>query len=270
MTVATAVLEKGKVASRGQLLALGFSDWQIRSAMASGSIRRAAPGVYILGDPHPMSRHLAENHAALTCFSAAKEMGLWVLHAPEAPHVGTAHGRPVPGCVTHRYKGTLTFWDIVRHCTRCGTDVEVLCVLESAVIKKRCTISELRREFSRRKDARIRRLIDLIDPQSMSIAETCARFHLLKAGHSVQVQYHVRKMGHLDAMVDGQLGLEIDGREFHDNAKAWAEDLRRGNVLTVRDVPTLRIRASVAMYHPEEMLRWVEQALATISARHSK
>ena len=129
MTVEAAVLEEGKVARRSRLLALGFTDWQIRHAIASGSIRRASPGVYTLEDPHPMNRHLAEHHAVLTCFSAAKEMGLWVLHSPDAPHVGTAHGRPVPGCVTHRYKGVLTLWDTIRHCTRCGTDVEVLCVL---------------------------------------------------------------------------------------------------------------------------------------------
>ncbi|WP_354212670.1 hypothetical protein [Arthrobacter sp. UYCu511] len=141
--------------------------------------------------------------------------------------------------------------------------------MESAVVKHKVTLAQLRTLFNRRNDGRVRTIIESIDPQSMSIAETCARYHLKKAGYNVQGQAHIRGMGHLDALVDGQLGLEIDGREYHNNEKAWEEDLRRGNVLVIEDVPVLHFRAAVAMYYPEEMLRWVRQALESIAAtRH--
>lgn len=267
-TVESAVSALGCTARRGALLERGFSDWDIRRALESGSIRRTARGVYATTGSTALGQHIAGHQAKLSCFSRAKEMGLWVLNEPATPHVATAHGRPVPGCVAHRYAGKLSFQDVLRHCAQCGTELETLCVLESAVVLKRCTIAQLRQAFSRRKDGKVRKIIGMIDPQSMSIAETCSRYHLVMAGHSVQGQAFVRGMGHLDALVDGQLGIEIDGAEYHNDAKAWEEDLRRGNVLTVRGIPTLHFRAAVALYHPEEMLAWVDEALAAIAAAH--
>ena len=267
--IESAIAARGGAVRRVALLNKGYSDWHIRRALGSGAIRRISRGVYATSGSLPLAEHLAKNQAQLTCFGRAKQEGLWVLHDQDIPHVGIAHGRPVSGCVSHRFKGTLTLRDILRHCAQCGTELEILCVLESAVVKHKVTLAQLRTLFNRRNDGRVRTIIESIDPQSMSIAETCARYHLKKAGYNVQGQAHIRGMGHLDALVDGQLGLEIDGREYHNNEKAWEEDLRRGNVLVIEDVPVLHFRAAVAMYYPEEMLRWVRQALESIAAtRH--
>lgn len=256
----------GGTVRRGVLLDGGFSDRQIRLAVKSEAIRKVSRGVYATAGSTSQAEHLASNRAELTCFARAKEEELWVLHDQDIPHVATAHGHPIPGCVTHRIQGKLRLRDILRHCAKCGTEVEVLCVLESAVVKNKCTIAQLRKLFSRRNDVRTRKIIDMIDPQSMAPAETCARYYLRKAGYNVQGQAHIRGMGHLDALVDGQLGLEIDGKEYHNNEDAWKEDLRRGNVLVVEGVPTLHFRAAVAMYYPEELRSWVEKALETIAA----
>ncbi|MHA7304987.1 hypothetical protein ACX80E_07050 [Arthrobacter sp. TMN-49] len=259
----------GRASSRKALLARGLTDWQLRAALAAGTVRQLARGVYALPDATALAAHLATNQAILDCYSRAETLGLWVLQPPAIPHVATAHGRPVTGCVVHRVKGRLTFWDVLRHCVQCGSDLEALCVVESAVVLKKCTIIELRRVFTRNKDGRIRRIIGMIDPQSMSIAETCGRYRLRQAGYNVQGQAAIAGMGHLDALIDGVLGLEIDGEKYHNDPKAWAEDLRRGNILTVKGIPTLHIKASTAMYYPDVMLDWVRQALATIAAaRH--
>lgn len=258
----------GRTGRRKILLARGLTDWQLKQALAAGTVSQIARGVYALPDATALDVHLAENQASLDCYSRAEALGLWVLHPPAIPHVATAHGRAVIGCVVHRVKGRLTFWDFLRHCVQCGSDIEALCVVESAVVLKKCTISQLRRVFTRNKDGRMRRIIDLIDPQSMSIAETCGRYHLRQAGFNVQGQAAIAGMGHLDALVDGVLGLEIDGEKYHNDPQAWSEDLRRGNVLTVKGIPTLHIKASTAMYFPDVMLDWVRQALATIAAAH--
>lgn len=258
----------GKAARRKELLIHGITDWGLKQAVESGAVRQSARGVFALPDASELDVHLADNQAWLDCFSRAEQMGLWVLNIPQQPHVATAHGRPVAGCFVHRIRGRLTIWDVLRHCVQCGCDVEALCVLESAVVLKKCTISQLRRVFTRRKDGRARRLIDRIDPQSMSIAETCGRYHLQEAGYNVQGQASIRGMGHLDALIEGVLGVEIDGKEYHNDPKAWEEDLRRGNVLTVRGVPTLHIKASTAMYFPDVLLDWVRQALVTIASAH--
>lgn len=264
--IESVVAALGTAVRRKRLIGRGYTDWHIRRALKSGAILRISRGVYATVDSSPMAEHLAKHQAELTCFGRAKTEGLWVLHDQDVPHVGTAHGRPVPGCVTHRFRGRLSLRAILRHCAQCGTELEILCVLESAVIKDKCTMAELRTLFSRRKDGRVRKIIDMIDPQSMSIAETCARYHLKAADYNVQGQALIPGMGHLDALVDGQLGLEIDGKDYHNNEKAWEEDLRRGNVLIIANVPTLHFKAAVAMYYPEEMLRWVRQALETIAA----
>ena len=265
--VESVIAALGGTVRRSVLVDRGFSDRHIRQAVQSGRIRRVCRGVYAAEGSSPMAEHLASNQAELTCFGRARQEGLWVLHAQDVPHVGTAHGRPVSGCVTHRFQGRLLLRDILRHCAQCGTELEILCVLESAVVKKKCTVAQLRAFFSRRNDARTRKIIGLIDPQSMSIPETCARYQLQKAGYNVQGQAYIRGMGHLDALVDGQLGLEIDGKDHHNNEEAWKEDLRRGNVLMIQDVPVLHFRAAVAMYFPEEMLRWIRQAFETLAAR---
>lgn len=265
-SVESLIAKLGGAVRRKDLVARGITDWAIRKSLAAGTIRQIGRGVFAVPEASTMDELLATHQAALDCYSRAEQLGLWVLHRPVRPHVATAHGREVPGCVVHRAQGRLSFWDFLRHCAQCGTELEALCVFESAVVLKHCTIAQLRRVFIRRKDSRIRRIVDRIDPQSQSIAETCARYHLLEAGHNVQGQAAIRGMGHLDALVDGVLGLEIDGEKYHNDPNAWEEDLRRGNVLTIQGIPTLHFKAAVALYYPEELLQWVRSALNTIAS----
>jgi len=258
----------GTAARRKDLILGGLTDWDLAQAVASGRVRKVERSVFALPNASERDLHLAAHKAYLDCFNRAEQLGLWVLHAPEAIHVATAHGRPVPGCFVHRIRGQLTLWDVLRHCVKCGTDIEALCVMESAVVLKECSLGQLRSNFQRRNDSRARRIIDMIDPQSQSIAETSGRYHLIKAGYNVQGQAAIRGMGHLDLLVEGVLGIETDGEKYHNTAKAWAEDLRRYNVLAIRGVPTLHIRASDALYHPQSMLDLVRMALQAINSAH--
>lgn len=254
-------------ARRPDLIKRGLTDWDLQRAVAEGRVRRLARSVYALPDATAFDVLLATNQAQLGCFSRAEKMGLWVLNTPPIPHVAVIHGRPVPGCKVHRFKGRLTLWDVLRHCVQCGTELEALCAVESALVKKKCTMSQLRRVFDKRKDAAMRRILDKVDPQSQSIAETCGRYFLRDAGFNVQGQASVRGMGHLDLLVEGILGVETDGEKYHNSASAWAEDLRRLNVLTIRDVPTLHVKASDAMYHPDVTVELVRNALRTLENR---
>lgn len=245
------------------LLAAGISRRRVAAAVSDGAVVLAARGVYALPDAGPLALHLARNQSVKACFSAAAALGLWCIKEPETPHVAAAHGRPVPGCVVHRHRGPLTLVDLLRQCVRCGTEVEALAVLESAVVLKKASISTLRDAFPGRGGAAGRHILGMVDPQSMSIIETVARYHLLRTGYNVHSQVAVRGMGHLDLLVEGILGIELDGEAHHNNASAFAEDLRRGNVLVIRGIPTLRIPGSVVLFHPETMLEWVREALKT-------
>ncbi|MBP2411818.1 very-short-patch-repair endonuclease [Arthrobacter stackebrandtii] len=259
------IAQFGKVARRRDLIENGCTDWGIAVAQRDGLITKVAPGYFALPGAHPLDVRLAQHQARRACFSQAEELGLWVVKPPDQPHVATAHGRPVPGCVVHKISGVPTLFDILRQCVQCGTEVEALAVLESAVVLKRCTIPELRAAFAGRQRANGRAIIDMIDPQSMSIVETLARYYLRQAGYNVQSQFHVRNMGHVDLLIEGLLGLETDGAAYHNNPTAWEEDLVRNNLMMIEGLPCLRVSARLVLTNPEIMLRWVRQALETLT-----
>lgn len=264
--ITDAVAAFGNVARRKDLLARGYSDWQLKQALDAGELNSIARGYYALPDADPLDIRLAQFQARRTCFTKAEQLGLWVLAPMVEPHVATAHGRPVPGCVVHRVSGGQTLMDILRQCTKCGSQLEALVVLESAVVLKLCTVSELRATFTGRKDTAGRAIVKMLDPQSQSIVETAARYRLIMAGYNVQAQAAIKGVGHLDLLVEGILGVETDGEKYHNTPQGWAEDLRRDNLLVLQGMWKLRIPAAVVLYNPELMLSWVKQALAQIQA----
>lgn len=261
------IVRRGGVGRRKDLVALGFTTWDFHQGAAQGLFRQVARGYYALPDASPVDVELALHQGRRTCLSKVTDLGLWLLEEPRQIHVAAAHGRPIAGCVVHRASGGQTLPDILRQCVQCGTGLEALVVLESAVVKKKCTIERLRREFSGRQDSAGRAIVAMIDPQSMSITETCGRYHLRAAGYNVQGQAYIKDAGHLDLLVDGVLGLETDGEKYHNTAAGWAEDLRRDTMYVLNGIWRLRIPAAVVLYHPDLMLRWVAQALVMI---HSK
>lgn len=265
-SVADEVAWYGKVARRKDLLAKGCSVRSIGQAEKTGRVLRIAPGYYALPDADPLDVLLARHQARRSCFTKARQLGLWVIRAPALHHVAAAHGRAIPGCVVHKVSGQQTLLDILRQCVGCGSEVEALAVLESAVVLKKYTIPQLRAEFIRREDTRARSIIDMIDPQSMSIAETVARYHLGKAGFNVQGQFYVKNVGHIDLLVEGLLCVETDGERYHNTENGWAADLRRDNLLVMQGRWCLRIPAQMVLNRPELMIGWVRQALAMMAA----
>ncbi|WP_287928615.1 hypothetical protein [Arthrobacter sp.] len=265
-TAENAIRAFGTVARRKDLLSRGCTAWDLKQALAGGSIRSVARGYFALPEADPLDLRLARHQARRTCFTKAEELGLWVIRPKTEPHVAVAHGRPVPGCVVHRVKGELTLMDVLRQCVRCGTQVEALAVLESAVVLKKCTIGQLRSAFSGRSGAPGQAIVAMIDPQSQSIVEPVARYYLKSAGYNVQGQAAARGVGHLDLLVEGVLGVETDGEQYHNTPNGWAEDLRRDKLLVSEGIWKLRIPAAVVLYNPELMLRWVRQALDRIES----
>lgn len=253
------------VARYKELRASGLTQSRIERFVATGELLHAGPGVYALPDASDQDVELAASRARRTCLSKVTDLGLWLLQEPVKLHVAAAHGRPIPGCVVHRTSGPLSLVDVLHHCVRCATDLEALVILESAVVEKKCSIVRLREAFAGSRDARARRIISSIDPQAMSAIETVGRYRIRNAGYNFQGQVKVPGMGHLDGLVEGVLGIEFDGRAYHNNAHAFAEDLRRSNATVVAGVPTLHFSGNMVLYHHEEMLRVIARALATLA-----
>ncbi|GAB3529963.1 hypothetical protein GCM10027402_34360 [Arthrobacter monumenti] len=74
----------------------------------------------------------------------------------------------------------------------------------------------------------------------------------------------MRGVGRLDLFIDGVLGLEVDGAEFHSSRQSYREDRRRWNVLTRNGVPVLRVTYELVVYEPQQFISLVQETLRNI------
>ena len=165
-----------KVARRKDLLECGYTAWDLKQN--AGTVTSVARGYFALPDADPLDVLLAQYQARKSCFTKAEELGLWIPRPMPMPHVAVAHGRQVPGCLVHRVKGRRELTDILRQCVGCGTELQALGVLESAVVLKKCTIRQLRQAFQGSVGAAGRDIVGMIGPQAQSIVEMVARYTL--------------------------------------------------------------------------------------------
>jgi hypothetical protein len=249
------------VARAKHLAAAGISHFQLKSTLARGQIVRVARGVYAVRGANPGLLAIRSLPAEPACISAAELAGLWVLNTPESAHVAVPHSRTYAGFVCHRSAAPPTLMDSVVQALRCLPDLDGLVIAESAVALGKLPLLGLRTRLSGRNDARERRLVSRIVPQSQSIIECVARYHLREAGFHVESQVNIPGMGHLDLMVDGRLGIETDGAGFHMDKPSFEEDRRRWNVTTRLGVPTLVVSYSMLKNRPREFVSMVRDTL---------
>lgn len=263
MDIVRMVLQQGGVARRRELEKAGFSGHEILKAVQDGRLGRPVRGVYTAQGADPVLLAATCAKAELACISAAERLGLWVLTRPRLIHVCVDHGRPVEGNFrVHRSAKQLSALDVCLQCMRCIPELEALCVVESAVIKRLVTLDQLRARTGRARDQPLRRIVNLIDPHSQSVIETAARYHLKAAGLSVQTQVYVKGVGRLDLFVEGILGIEADGRKHHSGTQEFEEDRRRGNLLMLNGTPVLRATYPLIVDRPAEFIGLVERGLA--------
>ena len=254
------------VARAKHLAAAGVSDFQLKAALARGAVSRVARGVYAVRGADAQLIAIRSLPAEPACVTAAQFQGLWVLEPPRQPHIAIAHSRPYPGFICHRSVAPPTLLDTVVQSLRCLPELDGLVIAESAVVVKGLGLSGLRQRLAGRNDARERRLVDRIVPQSQSIMECMARYWLRRAGFHVESQVNIPGMGHLDLMVDGRLGVETDGAAFHMDRTSFEEDRRRWNVTTRLGIPTLVVSYPLLLNRPDEFIAMVREALNSISA----
>lgn len=252
------------VARAKHLAAAGVSHFQLKSALATGRILRVARGVYAVPGADPGLVAIRSLPAEPACISAAELSGLWVMDAPQFPHVAVPHSRKYGRFVCHRSAAPPTLMDSVVQALRCLPDLDGLVIAESAVALGRLPLTAIRMRLRGRNDARERRLVSWIVPQSQSIIECIARYLLREAGFHVESQVNIPGMGHLDLMVDGRLGIETDGAGFHMDKPSFEEDRRRWNVTTRLGVPTLVVSYSMVKNRPREFVGLVRDTLRSL------
>jgi very-short-patch-repair endonuclease len=95
--------------------------------------------------------------------------------------------------------------------------------------------------------ADVRPIIQWVDPKCESFLESITRTRLRRAGHTTTSQHPLPGDKRVDFIVDGVVGLEVDGREHHGST---FESDRRKDLLIVHD-GSIPLRASYSMVMDE-------------------
>lgn len=156
----------------------------------------------------------------------------------------------------------------VLDCARSLALVEAVVLCDSALRAGDVQLSDLRaaaRSLPGRRDAaRVRRVVDLCDPESGSVLESVLRVRMVLAGivgFATQQQLRDSAGRHVlraDFVFEGaRLVVEVDGQKWHRDVE---RDRRRDNQLAVLGWRVLRFRWAEVVHHPASVLQDIREA----------
>ncbi|WP_336645844.1 type IV toxin-antitoxin system AbiEi family antitoxin domain-containing protein [Microbacterium sp. USHLN186] len=262
------------VAHSSQLRDAGYSAYEVRVAVDRGVIERVHRSWVVSAECSPARRAAASVSGRVTCVSATREHGLWT---PETD--GTAHvALPSSACRTKR-QGVKAHWargplpvtrfttdepllNVLFHTARCLELSAATAVWESALRGGAVTLSQLRRTHWGTPAAG--QVLERVGALSDSGIETA--FVAIARSCGVEVRQQVLIDGHLvDALIGDRLVVQLDGFEFHQDAKDRRRDLRQDARLALLGYTVLRFDYQQVMfdrrYVQETLLNAIAQGL---------
>lgn len=284
------------VVSRAQAHAAGLSDFSIRTRVASGAWGRVGRALVLRDMAESSDEHLAwlltfnvSTDAVITGPLAAR-LGGWSLTGSELIVVDQ-HKRPagIPGVrllrrsppsiapghnglrVAHR-------WDAVADTLMCVPLERAEGVLDLALQRRWLSPSDVERLVSQRAGRgrkgveRLRHLHGRASSGSRSEAER-RMWPLLKeaggnwiANHSI-VDDDGRVLAEIDfAEPRLRIAIEVDGRAYHSDRRAFEHDRKRQNMLALRGWIILRFTWERIIQDPEGVMAEVARAIAVANA----
>ena len=268
---------RGGFATTRELHASGATDRMLTAAVRFGHLRRARNGWYSTADPRDPRFLAVRRGGRLTGISAFAQWGAWILTRPAVVHVavpfGAARLRQVPGVRTHYQAdwsgGSRTEVSVhhalVQLMLGHPADVAVPCIdwlLRSA----RADLIDVERCVLELPD-RGRRIMRLVDRESQSVLESVARVRLIRAGFRVESQRRTGELGASDLVIEGEVALELDGREFHEHA--FESDRRRDLVTTLEGKHVIRVSRRMLRERWPSIEAAIRAALAARSVGNS-
>ncbi|MFF0339517.1 DUF559 domain-containing protein [Kribbella sp. NPDC004875] len=272
--VVDVLLRRDGTATFGELRAV-VSGRSIRSALAGGTIRRIAKGVYALpAAPDPIAAARAQG-GVVSHHSAAALHGFDVLELPGQPQITVPRGQhrrlsPV-GCEMHWADGVpadghcTTKLRTILDCARTLSFAEGLAIADSALRRHAVDRSQLivaAAELRGPGSRRARRVAAAADGRAESALESALRAIVIEAGiPGFEPQVVVRDdtfSARIDlANPELRIAAETDGFAFHGTRAALARDCRRHVGLTLRGWRLLRFSWEDVMFDRE----WVADSL---------
>lgn len=282
------VCRLGHTATTAELVRAGETPRSIAAAVRIGAIRRAVQGVYVCSHADAQQRAATEVHGRIDCLSALRRAGVWSgfddrLHLRVSPHasrlaVATSPAAPFPppdpGALWRdgpRVDRVALHWSPIRFAAasaslvsprdallqslQCLDEENAIAALESAVHEGFITRAELA-EVCAMAPLRLAAGIGEIELTSHSGYETILRRRLRHAGFRVVAQGELPGAGHQDLVVEDLVGIEADGRTWHDTASQFIVDHDR-------DIRSMSLgRGVLRLAYREIFLYWETSLLA--------
>lgn len=260
--------ELGGAATTLQLRNAGATRETLAAAVQAGVVDRPRRGVYALASLAGPPRAAVAAGARLSCVSACRSYGIWAGTDPRIhvvippnrqrrPDGFVCHWRAVePGEQVWR----VSLADCLRTVGHCADEETAVAAFDTALSAGLVSMFELE-AITRSAPRAVRARAAKARPGSESGVESLVRQRLEARGHHVQQQVHVRGVGRVDMVIDGELYLEVDGYAFHGDAEAFERDRRRDARLAADGHRRLRVTARSVLAEWREVENAIERVL---------
>lgn len=236
---------------------------------------RLERGLLALPEADPEFVAARRSRALLTCVSACRRYGLWMLHEPSKPHYWLSNGRRSGSFVSHRsglvqrpsQEPVASLPDVLLHSLLCLPALESLVMVESAVSRGDIEVQWLLRHLRGSRCGKARDVLAKVEVGADSLLETLARVLFRDAGIRVETQVWIDGIGRVDFLLEGFLIVELDGLAFHLDPRQFKKDRRRDNAAIRRGLLVLRYFYDDVVHAPQAMLDEVREVLRTGSLR---
>lgn len=250
---------------RSELIRLGWTDRELKRAVAEGRLLKPRANAYLLPGTDPDLIDACALGGRLTCVSELARHGIFVLEretlhlhfhetrdlAPKTSRRMRRHwGRPRRA--PHPSALALELFDALRESVRCQTPRAAIATLDSVLhlgLLRADDLDELFATLPRRYGV----IRSLVDERCESGPESLLRLILRTLGVSFEVQVIIPRVGRVDFVVDGWLIVECDSFEHHSSWEAQRRDRRRDQAAAALGYATYRPIAEDIMWRPDEV-----------------
>ncbi|PJJ82189.1 hypothetical protein CLV85_1380 [Salinibacterium amurskyense] len=280
MDVRELVDELGGLAQKQQLVARGVRDCDLTRAVRRGEVVRARQGWYSTAAESEPRLRAVRVGGRLTGVSAIADWGGWVL-GDQPLHVSVVQNAARLRSPRNRrrplsnHSGVRVHWDPAEVNDQ-GTNwhVSVFDALKRTILDESLETAVAAVDWALH-TGRIdgfdferlilalplgkRKIRSWIDARCESLPESLARTRLRLHGHRVEIQIPVG-LKRIDLVVNGIVGLEIDGRQFH--AHTFEEDHLKAIEITIAGFHAMSISARMVFTQWELFLQGLDSAMA--------
>jgi len=232
---------------------------RIDAKVRAGELVRVRRGVYTVRGVCPSVATAAAHGGVIACTTAARHIGLWVLHADDTVHVwmtGRGHRYAHPGCTCVEH------WDsaadeapltapsvprILRQILTCHGVEAFFVALESA-LHQGMLDARGRAWLESHTTAAARDAIAFARDDAESGLESLLRWRLRPHGLSLRTQVVIPTRSRVDFLIGDRLLVEVDGRQNHDGPSMRHKDLVRDADAATWGYVTLRFDYAMVVH----------------------